>query len=361
MNNPGGSYSFQKTLDIILRFAILFLLFDWCFMILRPFIILLIWGLIIAVATYPVYMRLYRLTHNRKSLSAVLITSTLLILILIPGWLFVESIYEGVTALKASSDAGLPLIPPPGEQTATWPALFKPVLDIWELASGNLTEAMSRYSGQLAVVGKWTLSLFTTVGIGIAELIGSILLSGLLLKYSDELSDKSKTLFRKIGGKQGLYFFELSILTIRNVMSGIIGIAVIQTAMAALALFLAGVPYAGIWTLVTLILSIAQIGIFPVAIITSVYMFSIDTPFHAISFVVWMLIIALTDNLLKPVLLGRKSPVPSLIVFLGAIGGLLFNGFVGLFMGAVILSLAYKLFTGWLNEEDLNHPKSEKA
>ena len=116
----------------------------------------------------------------------------------------------------------------------------------------------------------------------------------------------------------------------------------------------AGVPGAGLWAFLCLFLAIIQIGIAPVAIPVIIYMFYSASTLTAGLLMVWLVLVMLSDNFLKPILLGRGAPVPMLVIFLGSIGGFISMGFIGLFVGAVILSLGFKLFQAWLkvNSED---------
>jgi predicted PurR-regulated permease PerM len=142
----------------------------------------------------------------------------------------------------------------------------------------------------------------------------------------------------------------ITALTIRNVVKGILGVAIIQSTMAAIGFIAAGIPAAGLWVLCCLILAIVQLGTLPVAIITIIYAWSATSTLTATLFTIWMIIVSISDNILKPILLGKGAPVPMLVVFLGAIGGFILSGFIGLFTGAVVLSLGYKLFEVWLHE-----------
>jgi predicted PurR-regulated permease PerM len=120
--------------------------------------------------------------------------------------------------------------------------------------------------------------------------------------------------------------------------------------MAAIGFIVVGIPGAAIWVLCCLILAIVQIGTLPVAIPVIIWAWSAESTLSATLFTIWMVIVSISDNVLKPILLGKGAPVPMLVVFLGAIGGFILSGFIGLFTGAVVLSLGYKLFEVWLNE-----------
>ena len=151
----------------------------------------------------------------------------------------------------------------------------------------------------------------------------------------------------RLFGDQGPEYQELVGATVRSVTFGILGVAVIQTVFAALGFFVVGLPGASVWTIVFLFAAILQIGM--VALIPAVVLaFLVASKTAAILFLAWCIFVGLMDNVLKPLLLGRGAPVPIAVVFLGAIGGFLAMGIVGLFVGAAVLSVGYKLFLAWL-------------
>ena len=148
---------FEKITDIIIRLGALAIILFWCFAILQPFILILIWAIVIAIAMYPVYKSFVKLMRGRKKFPVFLLTLVLLSVIIIPSTLVTESLYEGVSYLTNTYQEGKPLIPPPGETTANWPSFARPILDIWQHASDNLQETVLQYSEQVTTVGTWLL------------------------------------------------------------------------------------------------------------------------------------------------------------------------------------------------------------
>lgn len=352
VNTPSPSYNFEKIVDTLIRLGILALLMMWCLDILRPFILLLVWAIVIAIAIYPIYIGLVKIFRGRKVLAGIVLTSVLLSLILVPSGLIMYSLYEGINHFRELFNSGQPLIPPPGGSTANWPSVAKPIIEIWQLASDNLQEAILKYSDHIKVYGSFLLAALAGVGKGVLSFVVSIIIAGVLLIYADSSIDVTHKIFRKLVGNNAEYFAEISVATIRNVVKGILGVAVIQTTMAGLGFFMAGVPFAGLWTVLCLILAIIQVGIGPIAIPVAIYVFSVADPTTAVILAIWLGITLTIDNVLKPILLGRNAPAPMLVIFLGAIGGFIFNGFIGLFLGAIILTIGYKLFMIWLDTEN---------
>jgi len=187
------------------------------------------------------------------------------------------------------------------------------------------------------------------LGVGLLLFALSIVIAGLLLAGAENGKRVARDLFVRLAGRQGAEFADDAKITVRNVVKGILGVAVIQALLAGIGFSIAGVPAAGLWAFLCLLLAIIQIGIGPVAIPIIIYMFLKASTLTAVLLTVWLVLVLLSDNFLKPLLLGRGAPVPMPVIFIGTIGGFMSMGFLGLFVGAVILSVAYKLFGAWLN------------
>ncbi len=354
MESTNQNFKFEKIVDTIIRLGVLFFLLGWCFTILRPFILVLIWAAVIAIAIYPLYSIFIKMFRGRKVIASVVLTLLMLSVLIIPAWLVTQSVFVEVSHLRELNKQGQLVIPPPGENTADWPSVTKPILDFWKLASENLQDALMQHSDQLKAAGAWLLSAVASVGTGVVQFVLSILIAGVLLAFSDTVGETTIKVFCKLAGQQGENFASTIVTTIRSVVKGILGVAVIQASMAGLGFFIAGVPYAGVWTVACLFFAIIQVGSGPIAIPVAIYMFSVSDTLTAVLLAIWLGITLVSDNILKPLLLGRGAPAPMLVVFLGSIGGFITSGFLGLFLGAVILTIGYKLFDTWLNTNEVS-------
>src|SRR6188768_243473 len=170
-NNP--TLRFEKLVDMLVRLAVLFFLIGWCFVILRPFVLILIWAGVIAIAIYPVYSFFTKIFRGRKTLAAVVLTVLLLSILIIPSWFVTQSVFEEVSHLRELNKDGQLVIPPPGENTLTWPGITKPILEFWKLASDNLKEAVLKYSDQLKAAGAWLLTAVAGIGMGLLQFVAS--------------------------------------------------------------------------------------------------------------------------------------------------------------------------------------------
>jgi predicted PurR-regulated permease PerM len=198
------------------------------------------------------------------------------------------------------------------------------------------------------------------VGLNILQLIVAVILSGVFLAYSEEGYRLFRAIGRRLAGQQGVELVDLAEATMRSVARGVLGVALIQSTAAGIGLVLAGVPLAGLWTVIALILCVVQIGPFLIMAPAVVYVFSTSDTLPAVLFLIWSIFTGLLDNFLKPLLLGRGLDVPMIVIFLGAIGGLLMSGIIGLFVGAVVLALGYKVFNAWLSVEPSNTSVGER-
>lgn len=348
------NYSFQGIVDTLIRLGVLYFLFAWCFKIMMPFQLILIWGTLIALAVYPVYIRISKLFGGRKNLAALFITFLLLSIIIIPGWFLSESIIKSLSHLRELYIQGNPIIPHPGETTKTWPPITKPLVDLWQLSSENLHDLLIQYRDKFEKVGTWLLKTLGELTMGVLQFVGSIILACVMLIYSEAIGKSMFKLFKKLAGNEGESFAKISVDTVRSVFKGVLLVSFLQAALAGIGFYIAGIPHAGLWTVACLVLAIVQVGIFPVAIPAVIYMFTASGNIPAVFFSLWMIVVSLSDNFIKPFLMGTKSSTPVMVIFIGSIGGMISAGIMGLFLGAVILSVGYKLLISWLNTEIQN-------
>jgi predicted PurR-regulated permease PerM len=334
-------------LEASLHIGLAILLVAACLLILRPFIPLLSWGIIIAVSAYPVFQKLQRALGGRGILSAVVFTVLLLLFLTLPVVLLVGTLVEGIHSLAARFRDGSLMIPSPPARVEAWPIVGAPLKSIWALASRDLTEAVRSFSPQIKAIVPGLFAASAGIGLAVLQFAFSIVVAGILLGNAQAAYELTCALANRVFADRGPEFQKLTGATIRSVTTGILGVALIQSVLAGLGFLMAGLPAAGLWAVVFLIAAVLQVAVL-VLIPTVIYMFATASLTKAGIFLVWCVIVALIDNILKPLLLGRGVAVPVAVVFLGAIGGFIAMGIIGLFIGAIVLSVAYKLFLAWL-------------
>lgn len=364
MNNAavssGDREFLNRALETTIRIGVILLLAAWCFQIVRPFLIPVLWGVIIAVAVYPGYRRLESALHGRGRLAATLITVVMFVVLLVPTFMLADTLVGGINGIADRMHAGTLEIPPPPESVAGWPLIGEPLDRFWRTASTNLATAIKPLTPQLKQLGTWLLSGAAGAGLGILQFIAAIIISGVLLAYTRASSNTAQLLGARLAGKQGGKFIDVAEATVRSVARGILGVALIQSLLAGLGFLVVGIPAAGLWALIAMFFSVIQIGIFPVTLPILIYVFATADIVTAVVFLIWTIFVSTIDNVLKPMLLGRGVQVPMLVIFVGSIGGFLASGIIGLFTGAVVLTLGYMLFMTWLRGED-DEPEAEVA
>jgi predicted PurR-regulated permease PerM len=343
----------RKVAETAIRIGVLALLLFWCFQIVQPFIVTTAWGAIIAVAIHPAYRALVGLLGGRRRLAAILLSVSFLVLLLVPTVVLTKLLVENITTLAEDFRRGQIVIPPPPEGVIDWPVIGDFISRIWSLASTNLSEAVKLLQPQIKALGIWLLDVAASAGIGLIMFVIAFVVAGLFLAHSAGSHRLAHGISKRLAGERGDDFANLAEATIRSVARGVLGVAVIQALLAGLGFIVAGVPGAGIWTLLCLISAVVQIGVGPIVIPAIIYVFATGNTITAVAFLVWGVLIMVLDNVLKPMFMGRGVDVPMLVIFLGAVGGMLLSGIVGLFIGAIVLALGYKLFQTWLNAEPL--------
>lgn len=281
-----------------------------------------------------------------------------LAIVIVPSWMFTASMIDSAQSFAASAEAGTFEIKPPAEGVKEWPLVGARLYDAWAAASTNLEQFLEEYNEQLRKVAGFGLGKAAGVGIGILLFLASILVAAAFLANAENLQTAMMRLCRRLAGERGDEMLELSAQTIRSVTVGVLGIAAIQALAGGIGMYAVGIPAVGVWTLLILILAIAQLPPWLVLLPMIVYVFSYETTMVSIIFMTWSLIVSFADMVLKPLFLGRGVAVPMLVILLGAIGGMITSGLMGLFVGAVVLAMGYKLFQWWLSEGDLEISES---
>lgn len=334
------------------RVATIGLLVYWCYRIVAPFLVPILWGTIIAVAVYPLQTKLESRFGGRRWLAATVVIFLMLLVLAVPAWLFTDTMISGIREVGSQIHDGTLKVPPAPPGVENWPVVGKKVAELWHLATDNIEKLAAQYSEELKGAGKWLLSLAGKVGLTILLFLVSIGIAGVLLANADTAVGVSEKLARRLAGANGKEFVRVTGATIRSVVRGILGIAFIQSVMAGILLVAFGIPGAGLWAFACLLLAVMQIGTLPVLLPATIYMFATASTGSAIVFAVFAVLIGISDNVLKPFLLGRGAETPMLVLLVGSLGGLMASGVIGLFVGAVVLTLGYRLFLTWVEQVD---------
>ena len=347
MSNSSLEKSVNNSIEVSIRLVFLFILVAWCLVIIYPFVEPVLWGVIIAVSIAPLYKILNNKLGDKPKLSATIIILVFMAIIITPVYFLVSASTKSLITIGQKLADGTFHIPPPDASVADWPLIGDKAYNAWKALSSNLEGAVMQYQEQITELGKSLVNSVMSFSSGVLGFMLSIIIAGVLLatKGTKNITDM---LFTKLAGDRGNEFADLTEKTISGVTKGILGVAVLQGVIFGILFSLAGIPYPILWATLGMMISIFQIPTTILAIPVAIYLFSVSS---ATSATIWSIIIILSsfvDSVLKPILLGKGAAVPMLVIFLGAIGGFMVSGFLGLFTGAIILSLGYKLFIAWI-------------
>jgi predicted PurR-regulated permease PerM len=342
----------DQSVEIALRLGIVILILAWCFQILSPFISLILWGAIIAVSINTPFLKLSKKLNGNKKRASALITVGTIAAIIIPVILLSGSLIDEASSLGKQIKLGTLEIPPPSESVQSWPLVGEKVYTTWSESSNDLSDFAKKHSEQLKIIGHKLVAIATAVSSGIFQFLISMIIAGVFLANVSSISPAMKRFMNRLAGDKGDDILTLTTATIQSITVGVIGIAFIQGLLSGIAMMAVDIPGAGLLAFLIFVTAIAQIPGLLLAIPIVIYEFSVAEPTVAIIFGIWMILVAMCDVVLKPLLLGRGVNAPMLVILLGAIGGMILSGVVGLFTGSVILALGYTLFQAWLKNTE---------
>ncbi|HEY2294545.1 MAG TPA: AI-2E family transporter, partial [Thermoanaerobaculia bacterium] len=285
--------------------------------------------------------------------------------IIIPTALLMNSFADSVRNFIDGVQHNTLVIPAPPERVERRPIVGKKIHDIWSQAHDDLPGLVQSLQPKVGQLAQKALAMVAGIGGGLLLFLGSFVIASIAMAYGEASSRAIRVIFQRVAGvARGEALAKLSTATIRTVALGVIGVASIQAILIGLALLLAGVPAAGVLSIIVLVLAIAQV---PAAIVTIPVIIYIWSSGHysssaAITYTVILLVTGLVDNVLKPLMLGRGVAVPMPVILFGALGGMASRGILGMFVGATVLALGYEIFKGWVTanpDDDAVIPRNE--
>jgi predicted PurR-regulated permease PerM len=338
------------SIELIIRLGILFLFLYWSFVLVRPFISIVIWSVVLTVALYPVYDCLVSRLGRRRRLAAAVLTLISLLIVIGPVTWLALSLIDGLRTLYDRFDPLVLALPPPPVAVKNWPLIGDTIYEFWVLASTNLKAAVTKIAPQLRPVGSILVHIVAGVGTGMIKFLLAVVAAGFLFSPAPLLVDKLKLFSRRVAPGRGEEFVRLAGDTIRAVSRGVIGISAAQAFLAGLGFLAIGIPAASLLTTAVLILGIVQVGPSILLIPIIVWSWFAKETAIALLFTAYMIPVSLLDNVLRPLVLGRGTNTPMLIIVIGVLGGTISYGITGLFLGPIVLAVIWKLFMAWVNE-----------
>ena len=341
----------RRLLDVLIRAGLILALVMLCYRVLSPFLVLMVWALILAITLYPLHQWLAHRLGGRQGWAATLITVLGVVLIVTPTGVLLGSIGDSVHGLVDQVQQNTLQIPPPRPGVATLPLVGPEIHATWQLAHDDLPALVKSLQPKLGELAKSAVSMVASIAGAILAFVAAFIVAGIIMAFGKGSDRVSHAIFARVFGyERGDKSTALAVATIRSVALGVIGIAFIQAILVGLCLLAAGVPLAGVLAVIVLVLGIAQVPALLVTlpVIAYLWMSGGYGTAEAAIYSVLLFVAGMADNVLKPLMLGRGVDAPMPVVLLGALGGMAAGGILGLFVGSVLLTLGYQIFMGWV-------------
>lgn len=336
----------------ILRLGFLGLLLYFAVLLLFPFSSVILWSVALTVSLYPIYDWLSIRLNGRRRLAAALISILTLVVLTLPAAWIAITLAESIRTIYERIDFNSIAIPHPPESIKTWPLIGGELYQLWTSAISNIGEWVVKLGPQLKSVASGFLRISASAGLGVISFLCAIAVMGFVLPASPVILKYVRAFARKLDPTRGENFVQLTGSTIRAVARGVVGISALQAIAASIGFAAAGIPQASLLTFAVLIFGIVQIGGTIVIIPVIIWSWTFMEASAAVPFTVYMMLVSVLDNILKPFLMGRGAQAPMLAILVGVVGGALSFGLSGVFLGPIILSVVWTLFIAWVTEPD---------
>jgi len=346
----------QSKLEQNLGWALLLVLLAGCLLVLRPFTSALLWAVILCFSSWPVYRRLLRLVGNRNTLAAFLMTLAMIVIILLPfvivGVTLADNVQQLTDAGKRWIENGLPAAP---EWLARVPVVGQRATEYWQSMATDTSKLWSEAQGSIETVSRWLLKGGIVLGGGLMQLALSIFIAFFLFRDGVAVGGLLTTAVDRIAGERGGHLLALAGKTVRGVVYGILGTALLQAIVTGIGLAIAGVPGAALLALLTFFVSVIPVvGTGLVWIPAALWLFHQGLTGWGIFMLIWGVGVSNIDNFVKPWLISQGSNMPFILIFFGVVGGALVFGFIGVFIGPTLLAVGYRLVGEWISTQ---HPE----
>lgn len=352
----------NSKLERNIGWVILLILLAGCLLVLRPFISALLWAVVLCSSSWPLYRRLLGWVGNRRTLAALVMTLAMVLVFLMPflivGMTLADNVKELAAATKRMVESGPPAppawllkVPAVGQQaTAYWQSLAADTSKIWTEAQRLIEPASS-----------WLLKGGLALGGGLIQLAFSIFIAFFLFRDGMAAAGRLTIAVERIGGERGKHLLTVAGNTVRGVVYGILGTALVQAIVAGLGFLIAGVPAVALLALLTFFASIVPVvGTALTWVPAAIWLFHQGSTGWAIFVLVWGFGVANLDNIVKPWLISQGSNLPFILIFFGVLGGALTFGFIGVFLGPTLLAVGYRLVSEWVTAKSAE-PAGEAA
>jgi predicted PurR-regulated permease PerM len=331
------------------------------FWILWPFLPAIIWATTLVVATWPIMVHVQLRLWHKRGLAVAVMTIALLVIFVLPFWLAIATIAQHFDRIAgwAASLATFQL-PPPPHWLEGLPFFGAHAASLWAgAAASGIEPLMARAAPYAGGAAAWFVSALGGFGVLFVQFVLTVIIAVILYGSGERAASLVRRFGRRLAGERGEQSVLLAGQAIRSVALGVVVTAVGQSVLGGLGLALAGVPFAAVLTAVMFMLCIAQLGPLPVLVPAVVWLYWSGESVWGTVLVIWSVLLSTADSVVRPLLIRRGAHLPLLLLLAGVIGGLIAFGLVGIFLGPVVLAVAYTLLLSWMAEGNI--PDNEIA
>ena len=330
--------------------------------ILRPFLGAIIWATMVVVATWPAMLGVQRRLWESRGLAVMLMTLALLSILVVPFSLAIGTIIANVDTIAGWAKSLTTFkVPPPPDWLQGLPLVGGRAVQLWEqvTAAGiqGLAAKATPYAGDAARLAVAEVGNF---GFLLVQFLLVVVFSAILYARGERVAGGVVRFARRLAGSHGENAAHLAGQAIRGVALGVVVTAIVQAVLGGIGLAIAGVPFAVLLTGVMFMLAVAQLGPFLVLVPAVAWLYWSGSTGWGTFLLVWSLPVLMLDNFLRPVLIKKGADLPLLLIFSGVIGGIIAFGLIGIFVGPVVLAVAYTLLDAWVRREDNAAPKKQR-
>ncbi len=352
-----------RLLDVLIRAGLVLALTMLCYKIFAPFLALMLWALILAITMYPLHQQLASLIGKKQGLAAIMLVLVSIVLIVAPTTVLVSSLGDSVLVVINNLKNNSLQIPAPPQGVADWPIIGKKVQTFWTQAYSDMPAVIQSMQPKIGELAKHALEIVASLGSKMLLFFFSFIIAGVIMAFGESGASAALAIFKRIVGvDRGQGFARLSTATVRTVAAGVIGVACLQALFIGLALIIAGIPMAGILSMIVLVFGIAQLPALLVTlpVIGYIWLSGAYSTIAATGYTALLIVSGSADNVLKPLMLGRGVDAPMPVILMGALGGMATNGILGMFVGATLLALGYQIFMFWVADNpDDRHAQND--
>lgn len=342
-----------RFMDLFIKFGLILALASFCFTVFSPFMNLMLWALILAVTLYPLHQRLAKRLNGKQGRASTVLVLLGLILLVAPTIAMVSSMSDTVSDVVHKVESNTLVIPLPSSGIASIPLVGEKIHAVWLKAATDLPTLIKSLQPQLGEATRQVIRTLASVSSSLVMSAFSFIVAGIIMAYGAPGANSAHRIATRLAGpKRGLKLTTLCTATIRAVALGVIGVAFIQALLASVLMSFAGIPLVGVFFVIALILGIAQVPVILVTAPAIAYMWMTGDHSTVVNviFTILLIVAGMADNVLKPLLLGRGVDAPMPVVLIGALGGMAASGILGMFIGATLLSIGYRIFMVWVDE-----------